>query len=640
MIVFLKIIKRKAYFICFLLFYSLQHYSQTVSREDTLFIDRILSEAKLKVEMAPDQAIQLVNRAMKIAQQKQYNLGIANSYNVLGNIYKRKASYKDAILYYNLAKKIAEQEHLKSVEGIVLYNLGTVYEDLSSYDNAFKATEAALDIKRKLNDSVGIARCYRKIGQYQSYKKNYPLSIGYFKKALDIELKLNKKSSAATTLNSMGVVYTDAKMYPQALTVLQESKRINENQNDSVHLAHTYGNLGFCYDGMLKEDSAEHYYLKALKIWIALNFIQNKVTVLNNLGELYLKQNKLPLSEKYLTEALVLAEEINSIIDLKYIQNNLAELYRQMGNYEKAYYFKEQYIVSSDSLMNEEKTRTIEEISIRFETKEIEERNNLLQKDIDLQKTKIQQRNYFIFGILIFTVLAIVILFLYIRQNKYKTQKQNLDIEQKLLQIQMNPHFIFNSLQAIQSFILTNKQKESAGYLSSFSRLMRLILENSKHEFISLDKEIDTLTYYLELQQLRFKDVFVYHITIDPAIDKEFILMPPMLLQPFIENAIEHGFRGIKEKGILKFNVLKQNNQLVIEVIDNGTGIEKTRESKQSGESKHISYALEIINKRIEILNQNLKTTIRLSIVDLSSDSGQECGTRISLFIPNINKLK
>ncbi len=224
---------------------------------------------------------------------------------------------------------------------------------------------------------------------------------------------------------------------------------------------------------------------------------------------------------------------------------------------------------------------------------------------------------------------------MYVRQNKFKTQKESLDIEQKLLQIQMNPHFIFNSLQAIQSFILTNKPEQSSSYLTSFSRLMRLILENSKQEFITLDKEITTLTYYLELQKLRFKNIFDYSISINHKIDKEFLVVPPMLLQPFIENAIEHGFKNITEKGELQFNINSKADYLILQIIDNGLGIEQSQKTKTN--KNHHSYALEIINKRIELLNTNLKQPISLSVEDISIKDINKKGTEITIQIPFIN---
>lgn len=625
-----------AFTFLFLAVWRLPAYAQ-ISPEDSVKIEKIIKDAKKRVNTAPEEAKQIINQAIELSKQKDYKAGLAGSYNVMATIYEGIPDYKKAIQYYNMALQLADECKMEALKGMILYNSASTYEDIGDYDKAFKIITAALAIKRKLNDSAGIARSYKQIAQNLSYKKDYVAAINYFQKALAIQRKLSPIHNLGITLNSMGVVYTTAKQYKRGLTALKEALAISETEGDSLLATGIYLNIGFCYDGMGKLDSAEYYYLRSLAMCRLQNDKSHEAILLNNLGELYFQQDKLALSEAYLLEGLAEAKAINSIIDLRDIQNNLSVLYAQKNDFKKAYFYQEGYIRTADSLMTEEKMRAVEELTLRFETKEIEEENTLLQKENDLQKNRLQQRNYLILAILVFALLLITIIFLYTRQKRFRIQKEKLDIEQKLLQIQMNPHFIFNSLQAIQSFILTNRQKESAGYLTSFSRLMRLILENSKHDLISLDKEADTLTYYLELQKLRFKDVFRYDIRIAPTIDKDFMMVPPMLLQPFIENAIEHGFKDMQEQGLLRVEISQTPDALIFEVSDNGMGIERSKQLKQEN-NRHRSYALEIIRKRIEVINESLRTAISLSIEDLSQSPEQRRGTRVKLYIPIIQK--
>ncbi len=625
-----------AFAVLFLVLCCFPAYTQP-SHEDTVQIEKIIRDAKKRVDIAPEEAKHIINQAIELSKQKHYQAGLSNSYNVMATVYERIPDPKKSIQYYNMAMQIAREEKLEALQGMILYNSASVYEDLGDYDKAFQISTQALALKRKLNDSSGIARCYKQIAQHLSYKKDYITSISYFQKALAIQRSLHSPHNIAVTLNGIGLVYTSARQYKRALAALQEALVIREAEGDSLFVESVYLNLGFCYDGMGKLDSAEYYYLKSLEMCRLIGDKLNEPILLNNLGELYFQQNKLALSETYLLDGLGSARSINSLIDLRDIQNNLSMLYARKNDFKKAYLYQEGYISTADSLMNEEKMRALEELTVRFETKEVEEQNTLLQKENDLQKSRLQQRNYLILAILVVAILLVAILFLYTRQKRFRIQKEKLDIEQKLLQIQMNPHFIFNSLQAIQSFILTNRQKESAGYLTSFSRLMRLILENSKHDLISLDKEADTLAYYLELQQLRFKGIFTYDIRIAPAIDKDFIMVPPMLLQPFIENAIEHGFKDMKEPGLLRVDISQTHGGLTFEVSDNGMGIERSKQLKQENK-RHRSYALEIIRKRIEVINESLHTAISLSIEDLSQSTEQQRGTRVKLYIPTIQK--
>jgi len=621
----------------FLLLFQTKGKAQRISPQDSLRIEGIIREARSHVDNDPDKALATIDKAVKLSEARLYHAGLAASYNVLGTIYNRKSENRKAIQYYNLARKQAMEASHEGLLSSILYNSATAYERLGDYDNAFIITQEALQVKRRLHDSLGIARCYRQIAQYLSHRGDYKNSISYFDKALVILRRIHADPSIAKVLGSKAVILTDSGAYGEARDALYEALQIDARTGDSLNMASNYLNLGFCYDGMQRNDSAEHYYLRALEICRIMAIEEDKVTLLNNLGELYLQQNRLKEAEPLLLEALESAAEINDLVDQRFIQANLAQLYYRKGDYKRAYHLKEDFIRSSDSLMNEEKMKALEELSIRFETKETEERNKLLEKENDLQRSRLQQRNYLVIGIVLFALFSIALVFLYARQRRFRLQREKLDIEQKLLQIQMNPHFIFNSLQAIQGFILTNRQKESAGYLTSFSRLMRLILDNSRHDFISLDKELDTLKYYLELQQLRFKGVFSYGIHVDPSIDQEFRLVPPMLLQPFIENSIEHGFTGMKEEGLLKLDVSVAGEQLVFEVSDNGIGIEASKRAQQQA-GKHRSLALEIIRKRIGVINQSLGIAISLEIEDLAARGEGERGTRVRVIIPAIHQ--
>ena len=557
------------------------NYSQVNFKTDSIYVEAQLKKAKTLINEAPDTSLKIANHLLTYSTSKNYALGIIRVNNLLGSIYQRKTEYTKSIFYYTSATKIAKNMSLERELAIVLYNSAHVYEALSDYEKAFEATDEALTIKRKYKDSIGIARCYRQLAQCLSHKGDNKRSIYYFNEAINILRKLNASSSIASTLSNLSVVYVDEKMYTQALTALYESKKWNSKANDLTQDESIYLNIGFCYDNMKQLDSAKYYYLKALQLSQQLNIEYDEIITLINLGELHLKTNNLTSAENYLLQALKLAQKVNSQVDLRDVHNKLAQLYASKQSYQKAFYHKEIYENYLDTILNQEKMRLLEELSVKFETRELAEKNKLLENQNALQLVKSKQKNYFIYGISFIALLIIIILILYVRQNKYKMQKESLDIEQKLLQIQMNPHFIFNSLQAIQSFILTNQTQQTASYLTSFSRLMRLILENSKHEFITLDKEISTLTYYLELQKLRFKSVFNFTIKIDESLDQDFIYIPPMLLQPFIENAIEHGFKKIDRQGELSFSVSTQQNVLIIEVTDNGHGIKKSQQLKE-----------------------------------------------------------
>ena len=226
------------------------------------------------------------------------------------------------------------------------------------------------------------------------------------------------------------------------------------------------------------------------------------------------------------------------------------------------------------------------------------------------------------------------------RENKLKEQHFVELLEQRLLRSQMNPHFIFNALGAIQSYLFTHSPMEAGSYLSRFADLMRSILYSSREEFISLEKEIEALKNYLIIQQIRFENKFDFKIEVNSEINTSFIGIPPLLIQPVLENSIEHGFKDLKKKGLITIKITQQGNKLKIVVEDNGIGIEEnkiTNLGKMSDKNtKHKSVALQIIKKRLKILNKGKKGKFDLKIENIIKNN-IITGVRVTFFIPVIH---
>lgn len=221
---------------------------------------------------------------------------------------------------------------------------------------------------------------------------------------------------------------------------------------------------------------------------------------------------------------------------------------------------------------------------------------------------------------------------LYLRFRKYKAEKENAQLEQKLLRSQMNPHFIFNALFSIQNFIYAQRTDEADRFLTKFSRLLRLILENSRESLITIDSEIQTISNYLDLQKLRFDEKFQFKIIVDPKINKEELMIPPMLAQPFIENAIEHGFYEKDKKYDLNIGIWLVEKNIIYTIEDNGIGIEKSKKLNKERNKGHKSLGMKITNERILNLKKITKQNIKIQVIDLEGEG--KSGTRVVFTIP------
>lgn len=245
---------------------------------------------------------------------------------------------------------------------------------------------------------------------------------------------------------------------------------------------------------------------------------------------------------------------------------------------------------------------------------------------------------------ILFLLLIIVFIIIWqfraiIKRNKMKTDM--IAIRQQALGSQMNPHFIFNSLNSIQNFILQNDRVASQEYLSTFADLMRKVLVNSQNTTITLNEELSAIKLYLELEKARFEGKFSYNISVDNNVNTQKVELPPLILQPFIENATWHGLMQLKSEGKLNILVTLVKGEVVCIVRDNGIGRQKAKELKKRKTNTYQSMGTIITGKRINLFNLLHGTNMRINYVDLTDNKGDVCGTKVEIHIPvELNKKK
>lgn len=243
---------------------------------------------------------------------------------------------------------------------------------------------------------------------------------------------------------------------------------------------------------------------------------------------------------------------------------------------------------------------------------------------------------------LIALAVAVIILIFRIRLNQLKRAQrketeQQIEIsknELKALRAQMNPHFMFNSLNSIQHYIINNKDDEAVFYLNKFAKLMRVILNNSEKPTVTIREELDALKLYIELEQMRFQNKFTYEIKIDDAIDPDYEQVPTMLMQPYIENAILHGLTTRKEPGHLLIEIKLVDKFLLCSITDNGIGRQKSAEMRRNRTKEHKSMGMKITQDRLQLLNTIYQSNLSLKINDLADKDGTALGTKVDIFIP------
>jgi len=255
--------------------------------------------------------------------------------------------------------------------------------------------------------------------------------------------------------------------------------------------------------------------------------------------------------------------------------------------------------------------------------------DHLVQKDL-LKEEVVNSQKYIIYLLVFFILIGLGTVFYILRVSRQR-RIANQQLALRSLRSQMNPHFIFNALNSVNSFISVSDERSANQFLSEFSKLMRAVMENSENDFIPLHKELEIIKIYLELEHFRFKDKFNYQLNIDPNLEDDSIEIPPMLLQPYIENAIWHGLRYKEKEGELIVSLTAIKNGLQVVIQDNGIGRKASQKVKTKNQLKTKSTALRNIGERIKIFNSLHKIKIEVTTTDLHENGS---GTVVTLQIP------
>ncbi len=416
-----------------------------------------------------------------------------------------------------------------------------------------------------------------------------------------------------------------------------------------------YINIGASYLQFYGDfERAEENVFKSLHLLNKTNHIQSKSEALGLLGYIFSEQNKYDRAIGYFNQAIAYCDTFINYpsrriqlppaarprflsdikTDLVGYFSEIAKIYEKTGDLRKALEYQKKAEKANNDQIMLNFANEIDLLQTGFENENAIQKLATMNQESELNRMKLSRTRLFLIGTGIVALFFVLMVILYFQRKRLKTEQRTLILKQKLLRAQMNPHFLFNSLSSIQNFIVTEKPEMATQYLSKFSKLVRNILENSSEEMVSLEKEIATMENYLALQKVRYSGKFNYHIDIDDNIDPESIMIPPMLVQPFIENAIEHGVKYLERPGQIDISLHRSNHTFFIQVEDNGIGRQKASEIESARERDHQSMATSITRDRIETLKKKLKSRIHLQIEDLTDNEGNARGTRVTFRIP------
>ncbi|MCD4774405.1 MAG: tetratricopeptide repeat protein [Bacteroidales bacterium] len=553
--------------------------------------------------------------SLRLREEKGDTPGVATCRDGLGELYQIQGKFTKSLEQFETSIKL----------------------NLSFLKNFIKAKGMvnANHIKVMINESISITYL-RKGNLFYDWNK-LDLALEQYNKSLELCRNIGYIKGEAEALTAIGDICLQQNKNDSALINYQKVLKLYQKIDNRPGIGFAYHKQGNYYVKIKQAEKALDYYSKALVILEEIDLQKDIAEIYEKRGSIYFNEGRYPLALDEFNKCINIATSLNCKKIMMKAHKGASEVYTILGNTSKAFSHYKKYISAKDSIYTIESQKQIAEIETKYETTKNEKHIELLEKENELKEMEINQNRLFLFALLGFVLLIIIVAYLIIKQNKIKSEQKTIQVEQKLLRSQMNPHFIFNSLSSIQNFIVNEKPHKANKYLSRFAKLVRSILDYSFVEFVQLDDEINTINYYLELQKIRFPKKFDYFIEVDDEIDTEGIKIPPMLAQPFIENSIEHGMKSKKTKGNINISFKLKDDILIYSIEDDGIGRKKAHEILQKQDKGHKSLATVITLERISILNKKLKKKIELEIVDLKDEKGKAKGTKVIFQLPIIS---
>ncbi len=584
----------------------------------------------------PKTALEYFEKALIYSQKTDNLKQQAFILNNIGTISYAQGNLDDALSYFKKSYAIRDQLGDKKLALDAISNIATICLNQGKYTEALENYNHCLNIYREDNNKRGIAHItYNMSAVYYEWQQ-YDKTLKYLEESLALHKELKNRGMIASCLVNIGAVYADLKEFPKALEFITASLNLSKEIDDISELSACHFQLGDLRFLMGQPKIALKHYKTCLELSETLD---SKIFICHShigMAKTYIELKNYTKALHHALEGKKIADELQLLSQQKLASGILATVYSKMDNYKNAFKSHQEFKALNDSLFNKENVEKITQLEYEYKYKQALDSASI--RELKLTKTvkdtnqnlEKSQRNLFL-GVIAFLILAIVlgaiIFFLKLRNEKAKTQ--NIEIEQKLLRSQMTPHFIFNSLSVLQGMILNKEDKKSVLYLSKFSKLLRITLENSRDKVVPLHEELTAVNNYLELQNLEVSQSYQYTILVDEALDVSVFEIPPMLIQPFIENAIEHGFKNQKENRKIDIQLKYLNKDLICTIKDNGVGINAQKEPKKRHKK---SLATTITNERLKIVSKEFKTNGSIHIENRKVYDEQ--GTIVTLIIP------
>jgi len=576
------------------------------------------------------------------AAKKSYHAGQAYALSQLGRKYRDISQFSKSLALHQRAFEIAQAGENLEFEVYSLNMISVVFRKTDAIKSALDYSQKALELAETVeNPSKGLKRSINVslngIGNIYQTLEQFDLAIEQFQKSMKLEEELGNKLGLAINYQNVGECYEALGRLEEALQSYTISLAYNEEIDSDKGRIICKTGIAHVYVHQDRTDEARRILEEILPQAVELGDQEIIALVHITLGWTLISIKKYKAAKGHLQQGLELAQEYNLPGEIAQANTYLSDLSWKRGDYKKAMeYYKvaEHY---DDEISNDRNLRYVNDMILRYEAEKKSTQIEALAKDNEAVKQRLQKnKTTFLISGIVLVFLAGLFYILY-RQYQLKSDKKMLTLEQSMLRSQMNPHFLFNSLNSIKLYIINNEKKNAVHYLNKFSKLVRKILEASSLKEIPLAEELETVELYMNIENIRFSNEIDFKITIEDDIDPQLVKIPSLILQPFLENALWHGLSSKEGEKKIDLQVSRGKNGFInITITDNGVGRQAAEKIKESKVLKRKSVGIDITKERLANFSRDYQNYFNVEILDLFDQNNNSTGTKVVVHIPTV----
>ncbi len=597
----------------------------------------------VKIQSINEQKYDDLQKLIKLSEQKDYPIAKIYALDIIATKYRRELNYEKSIEYHKKAINLSQKTKNTEAEVVSLNMLGLCYRWKLDIRNAVDYHQQVLNIASKfktqsksLSFTIGIA--LNSVGEIYKELKQYDLAINQFKEAIRIHQKIDNNEGLAINHFCLGEAYVGLGKLDTAMEHFQESLKYNKIVKSKLERILCYDQIANVYiiekEYKKAYDTLEEIYFDALSLENPTHLAKIKST----LGRIQTFTDDLDAAEINLLEAYRLYNSLDiKNSNFSKVCFYLSELYDKKGDIKDAFSYYKKGVNITEKTLGQQNILYIGKLINKYDSQSKKLQIKQLETKAKQKEFESSRIRTILIIILISLALLGIILYSIYRQGLLNSDKKILILEQQALQAQMNPHFIFNALNSIKLYIINNEQRQAVYYLNKFAKLIRNILDTSRKKEVSLTEELETMELYVTIENIRFNNEIEYTCEVkDESLNLDTIKIPPLLLQPFLENAIWHGLASKKEdkRVNLTIDATENDKSVLISIIDSGVGREAAMAIKKAKSLNRKSVGIDLTEERLKTFADDYIEEAYVKYTDLKDEQGNAKGTEVVLKIP------